>query len=75
MSDKIMQSEVLVNRMLTFKKFHWNEGLNYRDYILAVWRTLLNGPNTQADAKMVLELIGEDDTLKLISSKLKPKKN
>ena len=71
-SNKIEQSESIINNMLSIKDFKWNEGLNYRDYILAVWRTLLNENNTQADAKMVLKLIGEDDALKLISNKLKP---
>ncbi len=70
-SDKIKESEIIVNRMLSYKKFNWNEGLNYRDYILAVWRTLLNEESTREDAKMVLNLIGEDDALILIASKLK----
>ncbi len=73
-SNKINESEVLINRMLSSKKFNWNEGLNYREYITAVWRTLLNEHNTQADAKMVEKLIGEDDALKLIANKLKAKK-
>lgn len=73
MSNKINESEVLINRMLKFKEFTWNEGLNYRDYIHAVWRTLLTEQNTQEDAKMVLNLVGKDDALKLISYRLKPK--
>ncbi len=71
-SDKIKESEIIVNRMLSFKNFNWNEGLNYRDYILAVWRTLLNEHKTQVDAERVLKLIGEDDALKLIANRLKP---
>lgn len=71
-SNKIEESERIINNMLSYKNFRWNEGLNYRDYILAVWRTLLNDRQTQIDAKTVLKLIGEDDALKLISNKLKP---
>ena len=71
-SNKLKQSKIIVNRMLSAKRFNWNEGLNYRDYILAVWRTLLTEHNTQADANTLLKLVGEDDALKLIASKLKP---
>ena len=71
-SNKLKQSKIIVNRMLSSKRFNWNEGLNYRDYILAVWRTLLTEHNTQADANTLLKLVGEEDALKLIASKLKP---
>lgn len=72
-SDKINKSEILVDRMLTCEKFNWNIGLNYRDYILAVWRTLLRENSTKVDAKKVLNLIGEEDALKILANKLKPK--
>lgn len=72
-SKKIEQSESIVKRMLLKKDFHWNEGLNYRDYILAVWRTLQNEDLTKDDVKKVLNLVSEDDVLLLISKYLRPK--
>jgi len=41
-SDKINRREILIERIINAKEFSWNEDLNYRDYILAIWRTLLN---------------------------------
>jgi hypothetical protein len=52
-------------------QFSWNNGLNYRDFILAVWRTLLKQVNTKERALTVKKLIGEEDVLKLISDQIK----
>jgi len=61
----------LLAEQLELNLYSWNNGLNYRDFIQAVWRTLLKQENTKERAKKVKELIGEDDVLKLISDQIK----
>lgn len=67
------ESETLIKRMLSSKDFNYNKGLNYREYILAVWRTLLFDNSTSAHARKVLSLISEAEALELISKHLKNK--
>lgn len=75
MELKIRESENIIKEILTeqleMNEFAWNNGLNYRDFILAVWRTLLKQNNTKERANKVKLLIGEEDTLKLISDQIK----
>ena len=72
---KIREAEVIIkdilNEQLEMNQFSWNNGLNYRDFILAVWRTLLKQVNTKERALTVKKLIGEEDVLKLISDQIK----
>lgn len=73
MNQKISECENLVKRMLAQKDFNYNNGIDYRDYVMAVWRTLLNDNTTCCHAEKVLELIGEDDALQLISKNINKK--
>ena len=72
---KIRESEAIIKEILSeqleMNQFSWNNGLNYRDFILAVWRTLLKQANTKERANKVKSLIGEEDALKLISDQIK----
>jgi len=72
---KIRESEKIVKEILAeqleMNEFSWNNGLNYRDFILAVWRTLLKQDNTKERANKIKKLIGEEDALKLISDQIK----
>ena len=61
----------LLNEQLEMNEFSWNKGLNYRDFILAVWRTLLKQDSTKERANEIKLLIGEEDALKLISDQIK----
>jgi len=68
--SKAIVREIL-NEQLQMNQFSWNHGLNYRDFILAVWRTLLKQDNTKTRAYKVKNLVGEEDALKLISDQIK----
>jgi len=61
----------LLSEQLELNLYSWNNGLNYRDFILAVWRTLLKQENTKERAHKVKALVGEEDVLKLISDQIK----
>lgn len=74
-NQKIDESNVIIKGMLSQKNFHYNNGLNYRDYILAVWRTLLNENTTKIEAKKLQKLMHEEDILELISKHLKQEQN
>lgn len=75
LKHKKMESEIIIkdilNEQLEMQKFAWNKGLNYRDFILAVWRTLLRQDNTKERANKVKLLVGEENALKLISEQIK----
>lgn len=60
----------ILSQQLEMNQFSWNNGLNYRDFILAVWRTLLKQENTREKALEAEKLIGEDDVLELISNQI-----
>ena len=72
---KIRESEEIIKEILAeqlkISEFSWNKGLNYRDFILAVWRTLLKQDITKERANKVKILVGEEDALKLISEQIK----
>ena len=62
--------KTLLTEPLNMNQFSWQKGLNYRDFILAVWRTLLKQENTKLKANLVNELIGQEKALKLISDQI-----
>ncbi len=68
-AEKIIKD--LLEEQLEMHQFSWNHGLNYRDFILAVWRTLLKQENTKELAHKVKTLVGEEDALNLISNQIK----
>ncbi len=72
---EIIQAKTIIKEVLEeqleMNKFSWNKGLNYRDFILAVWRTLLRQENTQEKAYKVKIMVGEEGALKLISEQIK----
>lgn len=74
MNQKIKECESLVKRMLEIKDFNYNNGIDYKYYIIAVWRTLLNDNTTSTHAEKVLNLIGEDGALQLISKNINAKR-
>lgn len=73
--EKIRECEHIVKELLDeqleLNLYSWNQGLNYRDFILAVWRTLLKQESTKDRAHDIKALLGEEDILKLISNQIK----
>jgi len=61
----------ILDEQLEIHRLSWRHAPNYRDFILAVWRTLLKQENTKERANKVKNLIGEDDVLELISNHIK----
>jgi len=62
--------KTLLTEPLYMNQFSWQNGLDYRDFILAVWRTLLKQENTKQKASLVNDLIGQEKALKLISDQI-----
>lgn len=61
----------LLNEQLELHHYSWNHGLDYRDFILAVWRTFLKQDTTKERARKVKSLLAQEDILKLISDQIK----
>ena len=72
--EKIDQSERLINRMLSIKNFNYNRGIDYHEYVLAVWRTLLKDNSTSHLANKVKNLVDEEQILELISKRIQSKR-
>ena len=64
--------ESKIKNLLNSKEFTWIEGLNYRDYIIAVWRTLQNDDATKSTAQIISKNMDEAEILNIISKNLKP---
>lgn len=72
--EEIDQSKRLINRMLSIKNFNYNSGIDYHEYVSAVWRTLLKDNSTSDLANKVKNLVDEEQILELISKRLQSKK-
>lgn len=45
----------------------WHDGLEYADFINALWNTMLNSPTCKEEATKIEETLGRGDTIQILS--------
>lgn len=68
---KIQESQIIIRSLLhkayDSNMIQWNDGLNFPDFIHALWRLFLKHENFKESTKNVLERIPEADALQILA--------
>ncbi|UNY98267.1 hypothetical protein MQE36_14390 [Zhouia spongiae] len=71
LEDRIQESQIiikmLVNKAYDSNMIQWNDGLNFPDFIHALWRLFLKHDSFKEQTNMVLDRITETDALQLLA--------
>ncbi|SFS56615.1 hypothetical protein SAMN04487906_0920 [Zhouia amylolytica] len=74
LEDRIQESQIiikmLVNKAYDSNMIQWNDGLNFPDFIHALWRLFLKHENFKQQTLLVLDRITEDDALQLLAKEV-----
>ncbi|WP_046744634.1 hypothetical protein [Kordia zhangzhouensis] len=64
----IIQSHI--NKALSEKLVQWNDGLNYTEFIQALWRLFLNNDRFKLETQTILEQLSHDEALQLLADEI-----
>ncbi len=67
-SRVIIQSHI--DKAFTEKFIQWNDGLNYTEFIRALWRLFLNHDNFKDGTQNILSKLSEEDAMQLLSDEI-----
>jgi len=77
--DTIMEPQMHIRNLLfkakSAKMVEWNEGLNFSEFIHAVWRLFLNHENFKTTAEHILKSMSEEDIIELLAREVNSEKN
>ncbi|WP_430408743.1 hypothetical protein [Kordia sp.] len=67
-SRLIIQSHI--DKAFSEKFIQWNDGLNYTEFIRALWRLFLNHDNFKDGTQNILSKLTEEDAMQLLSDEI-----
>lgn len=67
-SRVIIQSHI--DKAFTEKHIQWNDGLNYTEFIRALWRLFLNHDSFKEGTQDILGKLTEEDAMQLLSDEI-----
>jgi len=67
-SRVIIQSHI--DKAFTEKFIQWNDGLNYTEFIRALWRLFLNHDIFKDGTQNILSKLSEEDAMQLLSDEI-----
>jgi len=67
-SRVILQSHI--DKAFTEKFIQWNDGLNYTEFVRALWRLFLNHDSFKDGTQVILEKLSEEDAMQLLSDEI-----
>ncbi|WP_046758474.1 hypothetical protein [Kordia jejudonensis] len=67
-SRVIIQSHI--DKAFSEKFIQWNDGLNYTEFIRALWRLFRNHDNFKDGTQHILSKLSEEDAMQLLSDEI-----
>jgi hypothetical protein len=67
-SRVIIQSHI--DKAFTEKHIQWNDGLDYTEFIRALWRLFLNHDTFKLGTQNILTKLSEEDAMQLLSDEI-----
>ena len=67
-SRAILQSHI--DKAFTEKFIQWNDGLNYTEFVRALWRLFLNHESFKEETQAILGKLTEEDAMQLLSDEI-----
>ena len=59
-----------IDKAFTEKFIQWNDGLNYTEFIRALWRLFCNHDNFKDGTQDILTKLSEEDAMQLLSDEI-----
>ena len=59
-----------INKAFSEKLVQWNDGLNYTEFIQALWRLFLNNEHFKPQTLTILEQLSNDEALQLLADEI-----
>lgn len=59
-----------IDKAFTEKIIQWNDGLNYTEFVRAIWRLFCNHDNFKHETQHILTNLSEEDAMQLLSDEI-----